>query len=270
MTQHDHARPAAAPHAPHAESAGGSTRPMSGRPSHEPEAPDLREKGGPKDGQPQFLDRRLFMQFLAFTGCEDTAALIGGLDTAGIDGVLYEDVNDPRGVALLTWTEDPAFFIRTVRPMLKTGPFAALWLREEFIMLGRTYSIGYEPDLEDWLIEHPKRVATDADWPWVVWYPLRRKGGFEQLDVREQRSILGEHGRIGRAFGAADLARDIRLASFGLDRHDNDFVIGLIGRELLPLSAIVQAMRKTTQTSQYLEKLGPFFVGHKVWQKRTV
>jgi hypothetical protein len=32
------------------------------------EPPDLAEKGGMKDGQPQRLDRRLFMQFLAFGG----------------------------------------------------------------------------------------------------------------------------------------------------------------------------------------------------------
>ena len=62
-------------------------------------------------------------------------------------------------------------------------------------------------------------------------------------------------------FGAADLAHDVRLACHGLDRDDNDFVIGLIGKELFPLSAVVQAMRKTQQTSLYLDRLGPFFVG---------
>jgi hypothetical protein len=30
------------------------------------------------------------------------------------------------------------------------------------------------------------------------------------------------------------------------------------------LSALVQAMRKTQQTSLYLDRLGPFFVGRKV------
>jgi len=48
--------------------------------------------------------------------------------------------------------------------------------------------------------------------------------------------------------------------------HDNDFVIGLVGRDLHPLSHLVQTMRKTVQTSQYLESLGPFFVGHVLWQ----
>jgi len=43
-------------------------------------------------------------------------------------------------------------------------------------------------------------------------------------------------------------------------------VIGLIGKELYPLSALVQTMRKTQQTSLYLERLGPFFVGRAMWQ----
>ncbi len=43
-------------------------------------------------------------------------------------------------------------------------------------------------------------------------------------------------------------------------------MIGLVGRALHPLSHLVQAMRRTGQTSQYLESLGPFFVGHVLWQ----
>ena len=64
----------------------------------------------------------------------------------------------------------------------------------------------------------------------------------------------------------ADYAHDIRLACHGLDKEDNDFVIGLIGKDLFPLSAIVQKMRTTQQTSLYLERLGPFLVGRVVWQ----
>ena len=48
------------------------------------------------------------------------------------------------------------------------------------------------------------------------------------------------------------------------DVDDNDFVIGLMGAELYPLSRIVQDMRKTQQTALYIESLGPFFVGKKV------
>jgi chlorite dismutase len=67
-------------------------------------------------------------------------------------------------------------------------------------------------------------------------------------------------------YGAADFAHDVRLACFGLDRDDNDFVIGLIGKELYPLSSLVQAMRKTQQTAMYLDRLGPFFVGRAIWR----
>jgi chlorite dismutase len=37
-----------------------------------------------------------------------------------------------------------------------------------------------------------------------------------------------------------------------------------VGKDLHPLSHLVQAMRKTRQTSEFIEKMGPFFVGHVV------
>ena len=231
-----------------------------------PEAPDISEKGGAKDGQPQRLDRRLFMQFLAFGGCPDAAPLADRMAHARVEGVLYEDVNDPRGVALLTFDQDPAFFVDRVRPLINGGPFAVLTQKPEFTMLGRTYSLGYEPDLTDVLMHRPRRTVLNKDWPWAVWYPLRRSGKFAQLPADEQRTILAEHGAIGMSYGAGDYAHDIRLACHGLDKADNDFVIGLIGKDLYPLSSIVQTMRRTQQTSLYLEHLGPFFVGRAVWQ----
>ena len=233
------------------------------------EAPalDLREKGGPKDGQPQYSDRRLFVQLTAFTGCRDSHKLAGGLGSyAGVDYVLYEEAGDPAGVAVLAMTEDPALLWSKVRRDLQSGPFAGLALKPEFGMLGRTYSLGYEPRLEDWLLHRPRRLALDPATPWAVWYPLRRSGAFSRLPKAEQGQILKEHGIIGRQFGDAGHAMDIRLACHGLDKNDNDFVIGLLGKELAPLSQLVEAMRPTTQTSQYLTGLGPFFVGRAVWQ----
>jgi chlorite dismutase len=230
-----------------------------------PEPPDLSEKGGVKNGVPQRSDRRLFMQFLAFGGCDDVRPLVDAAAKSGISGALYEDVNDPRGVALLSIAEDPACFLEQVRPML-TPAFSGLAQKHEYTMLGRTYSIGYEPDLDEILLRRPRRTALNPDWKWAVWYPLRRSGKFAQLSAEEQRVILAEHGTIGMSFGAGDYAHDIRLACHGLDKHDNDFIVGLVGKELHPLSAIVQAMRKTQQTSLYLERLGPFFVGRAIWQ----
>jgi chlorite dismutase len=231
-----------------------------------PEPPDLAEKGGMKNGEPQRSNDRLFMQLLAFGGCGDARPLAEALARGGVSGVLYEDVNDPRGVALLTLSEDPAFFVDRVRPLVNAAPFASLVQKPQFTMLGRTYSLGYEPDLADVLLQRPRRTVLNRDWRWAIWYPLRRSGKFAQLPPEEQRVILAEHGAIGMSYGAGDYAHDIRLACHGLDKDDNDFVVGLIGKELFPLSAIVQAMRKTQQTALYLERLGPFFVGRAVWQ----
>jgi chlorite dismutase len=206
------------------------------------------------------------MQLLAWGECGDARSAADALARSSIGGVVYEEVNDPRGVAILTFSNDPSFFVERLRPVLTRAPFAGFTPKPEFTMLGRTYAIGYEPDLDETLFHRPRRTVLTPEWPWAVWYPLRRSGQFARLPEQEQRKILGEHGTIGMAFGAADFAHDVRLACHGLDKHDNDFVVGLIGRELYPLSAVVQSMRKTQQTALYLERLGPFFVGRAIWQ----
>jgi len=231
-----------------------------------PEPPDISERGGMKNGQPQRSDARLFMQFLAFGGCEQVKPLIDAVEGTGVAGVLYEDLNDPRGIALLTFSDDPSFFLDRVRPLLNGPTFRPLVQKPEYTMLGRTYSLGYEPDLVDVLMHRPRRTVLNTEWKWAVWYPLRRSGKFAQLPTDEQRVILAEHGAIGMSFGVADYAHDIRLACHGLDKDDNDFIVGLIGKQLFPLSSIVQTMRKTQQTSLYLDRLGPFFVGRAIWQ----
>lgn len=228
---------------------------------------DLSEKGRTKEGEATSLDRRLFMQLLAYGNCHSALPLIDALEQAGVEAVLYEDLNDPHGVALLTFNEEPDFFIAGLRPLLNRAPFSDLTAKPEYTMFGRTYALGYEEDLADALLQRPRRRVGSPEWPWAIWYPLRRSGEFEQLTADEKRVILMEHGGIGRAFGRADYGYDVRLACHGLDKNDNDFVIGLVGRELFPLSIIVERMRKTKQTSLYLERLGPFFIGKAVWQK---
>jgi chlorite dismutase len=229
---------------------------------------DIRERGRAADGEPVFSDRRLFVQFLAYGNATDTAALVRALEAAHIEGALYEDVHDPRGVGLITMSEDPEYFVSRVRQFLNQPPFCGLVPKPEYTMLGRSYSQGYETDLGDALIGRPRRRVVDRSLKWVVWYPLRRAGSFERLSSEEQRTILMEHSAIGRAFGDADLGHDIRLACHGLDKNDNDFIIGLLGAELYPLSAIVQRMRKTRQTSLHIEHMGPFFAGKVVWQSK--
>ena len=223
---------------------------------------DVRERGANQ----QSADKRLFMQLQAFGGCTDVKPHVRTLEASRLEAVLYQDVNDPRGVAVLGMSEDPAFFVGPFRELLNAGAFGELMLKPELTMLGRTYASGFEADLDEWLLRRPRRTALNPAWPWAVWYPLRRTGGFARLSPQEQGTIIREHSVLGRAYGEADLAHDVRLACHGLDVHDNDFVIGLVGRELHPLSHLIQAMRKTAQTSQYIHTLGPFFIGHALWQ----
>jgi chlorite dismutase len=232
------------------------------------EPPDLSEHGGTRDGQPQRSDIRLFMQLTAYGDCRDVRAVCDQLADENFDAVVYEDLNDARGIALLAMHRDPDFFVETVRPLLNRGALGSLTRKPEFTMFGRTYALGYEPDLQDVLFDRPRRTVLNPAWRWAMWYPLRRNGAFAQLPPEQQRVILAEHGEVGRRFGVGDYAHDVRLACHGLDRDDNDFVIGLIGKDLFPLSALVQTMRKTQQTALYLDRLGPFFVGRAAWQRQ--
>ncbi len=237
---------------------------------------DVNEYGGKKDGVKQSTNRRLFMQLLVFrtpTGAHanggskatpDTIAaeLLRRLRERKIPGVVYADTMDPRSVALLTWSEDPARFVRDVRPLFSEPFLANVELREDFGMIGRTYATGHEPELEWSLLRRPIENVTNEAYRWHVWYPLRRKGKFAALEPIEQSHVLREHAALGIAYGQQELAHDVRLACHGIDAGDNEFVIGLVGRELHPLSHLVQAMRKTRQTSEFIEKMGPFFVGY--------
>ncbi len=227
---------------------------------------DIREKGRSADGQELALDQRLFMQLLAFGECTYADDLAESLAEANLPAVLYADINDPQGVALLTFSDDPDFFLTDLRTFLRYPPFVGLLPKPEYTMLGRTYALGYETDLERALLVRPREKVCDPAMPWAIWYPLRRAGSFEQLSASEQRTILMEHGGIGQAYGRAGYGTDIRLACHGLDKNDNDFVVGLIGPDLYPLSSIVQRMRKTKQTSLHIERLGPFFTGKAIWQ----
>lgn len=235
---------------------------------------DVSERAGHHTGNPQSLNHRLFMQLLVFRAAPEVdpdallARLAAAFEEKKCPGVLYRDANDPRGIGVLSWSVEPAHFVTTVRAILLDPAFAALSLREDFSMLGRSYATGYESDLNYWLIERPVENAVHPDHAWAVWYPLRRSGAFERLSIKEQAGILREHAAIGRAYGEQGLATDIRLACHGLDAKDNEFVIGLLSKELHPLSHLVQRMRKTQQTSEYIQSMGPFFVGYVAWRRR--
>lgn len=227
---------------------------------------DLRETGRDIHGNTIYAEQRLYMQLLAFGDCPDPRLLVEALSAAGLPGALYTDLNDPQGVVLVTAHSSPDFFITELRECLQASCFADCRLKPEYTMFGRTYSIGYEADLEHVLLRRPLQRMLNPDTPWAVWYPVRRKSHFAQLSDEEQREILSEHGRLGASFSAGAYGQDIRLACYGLDKNDNDFIIGLVGADLFPLSAMVQAMRKTRQTAEFLDNLGPFIIGKAIWQ----
>ena len=230
-----------------------------------PQPLDLSEKGLSR-GEVTSLNRRLFMKFTAFGGCKDPAAAIAALAASDLKGALYLDANDPQGIGVIAMAEDPEYFVTTLRGLFNRAPFDGYVHKSEFDMLGRTYSIGYEPDLVDTLFTKPIHKVLNKNTLWAVWYPLQRSKKFQTLPEDHQRRILAEHGTLAKRYGIGGFAADVRLACHGLDKHDNDFIVGLIGPMLHPLSAVVQEMRKTEQTSQYLDSLGPFFVGKAAWQ----
>ena len=227
-----------------------------------PEPPDIQEIGAPIDGKPQVSDRRLFFQLHVFRECFDPRGIVKILEKGSLNAVLYDDLNHPTGIGVLLIAEDPAMLITESRSLLlKVQDASKLSYRPEMTMTGRTYSSGREPNLEEWLLNRPLQNVLNPEFPWAIWYPLRRKPEFYRLEPRERGRILGEHAMLGRGYAAGGYASDIRLACFGLDTNDNEFVIGVVGPELYPLSRLIQDMRQTEQTTRYIEALGPFFIG---------
>lgn len=226
-----------------------------------------------EQGRGSTLDRRLYLNFRLFTACPDTTESAAALPTVMLDhpgtgAVVYQDWHDPRGIALLAFGECPAALQNLQHAVDHHEKWECLEPRYDRCLGGRSYSLGYETDLPETLLHKPVRRLQDLQRRWAIWYPLRRSGAFARLPQEQQREILAEHGGIGRAWGEAGLAQDVRLACHGLDINDNDFVIGLVGESLTPLSKLVQAMRGTVQTSTYLESIGPFFVGHALYQSQ--
>lgn len=236
------------------------------RPESERFVPDLLEHGGPVRGEPRAINRRLFLQLQVFSGCFDTAPVIDAVRANGLEAVVYANVNDPRGIGVVVVSEDPVVFAEAARGLYLSPAFRTLTPLPDFTMLGRTYATGREPDLEYFLLHKARKHALNPELRWAVWYPLRRIGAFNRLPKAEQGKIMAEHATLGRAYGEAGYAVDIRLECHGLDRDDNEFVIGILGAELAPLSKLIKDMRSTRQTAEFIQAMGPFFIGRVIYQ----
>ena len=91
----------------------------------------------------------------------------------------------------------------------------------------------------------------------------RNDAGRRNADGTEHADRLAIHELLYplmQGYDSVAMKADVELG--GTDQKFNL----LVGRELHPLSHLVQAMRRTAQTSQYLQSLGPFFIGHALWQ----
>lgn len=235
-------------------------------------SPELREVGAPNihDGERQFSDRRLYMQLRVLeiiTASTTVGQFIEDLkkNLASVPSVLYVDASSSTTVALLTWSEDPTMFAVTLNQIL--GKLSSKFTqRPGWTMFGKTYSNGHEKDLEEYLFKKPIRNTTRDDYEWAVWYPLRRKGPFYVQPPADQCRMLLHHAAIGKSFSDLGAAHDIRLKCFGMDGQDNEYVVGLVGDNLHGLSRVVEEMRKTKHTAEYIDSLGPFFVGKKIWK----
>lgn len=227
---------------------------------------DFFECGRDSSGQPRQLDRRLFMRLTVYQGIDSIPSVVKSFGDHGLNVVLYQNVHDPSSLGVLSYTENPDEWIGSSAHTKIARIFSRAQINSNFNMLGRTYALGYEADLEHYLLKKPIERVNHPDNSWAIWYPLRRQGAFEQLAWEEQKKILMEHGQIGIQTGQLGFAQDVRLAAHGLNEKDHDFIIGLLGQDLAHLSKLVHRMRKTIQTAQYIEHMGPFFVGKAIWQ----
>src|SRR5690606_8653873 len=99
---------------------------------------------------PQRLDQRLFMQLIVVSALDRSKNLgisLGEeIHSRGVGVVVYEDVCDPLGYGILTYSTNPAVFTEKVRPAMRTESLGDYEVRHDLSMMGRTYSTGYEQD----------------------------------------------------------------------------------------------------------------------------
>jgi len=218
------------------------------------------------------MDKRMYFQCIVYdvsTASECAKIqqnLHNSLKSKSIPHVIYDDTQNASAFGLLIWNTDPSMFATQIRPVLQERQFDLAKQRPGWTMFGKTYTNGHEKDMEHFLLKKPVLAALEEKNVFGIWYPMRRKGEFWMLEPDLKCQYVLHHASIGRAYGAAGMATDVRLNCFGMDEADNEFVIGLIGQDLNILSKIIQDMRMTKHTSLYMDKLGPFFVGHKKFQ----
>ena len=229
---------------------------------------DVNEYGGKKDGERQAMNRRLFMQLLVFDAPAGEAADEIGKDLAAqlrhnaIAGVVYADASSPRGLGLLTWSEDPAHFVQAVRPLFarrlaaQGGPAPAVRDARPHLRHGPRAG----PRARAPAPRHPERDERRS---------TRGTSGTRSAARARSRGST----RRSRAASCASTRRSAsptarpswRTTSAsratGSTPRTTSSSSASSGASSTRFSHLVQTMRKTRQTSEYIAKMGPFFVG---------
>ncbi len=145
-----------------------------------PEPVDLRETGAPIDGEPQVSDKRLFFQLHVFECRVIPEVIVKNIQSSRSSqtAVFYDDLNNPTGLGVLFIDESPTHLMLQSHALQTMQRKGEILYRPEMTMIGRTYSSGREPDLEEWLINKPLRNVLNPEFPWAIWYPLRRNPEF--------------------------------------------------------------------------------------------
>ena len=105
-------------------------------------------------------------------------------------------------------------------------------------------------------LDRCQEILVEARWPNGVTCPTCGGTRVSYLATQKRWQCYGKHPRRQFSVKVGTIFEDSPIK---LDKWFT--AIWLIGPALHPLSAIVERMRKTKQTSLYLEKLGPFFIG---------
>ena len=208
-------------------------------------------------------DNTLFLQLQIFD-IEPAAgpramvsALSRRLREKRIDGVIYGDANDHRGIGLLTWAADPGDILDNVHALLGGKRFSALTPRPGWVMLGCVSG--------DAAATTPE-LLLDPNQNWATWYPQRNKAEWGSLGDAAQAKVLEEAGGVAKSSIDEGKVSYVRLACQGIDPEDNDHIFALTAANLLDINELQAAMRGTALLTTHLQKMGPVFVGRKIWQ----
>jgi chlorite dismutase len=201
-------------------------------------------------------DSSLFMQLLVFTDCSEIKPLLLPLKHLPLDCVVYKDLNDPQGFALLAVADDPELFVTDLRDVLCSRLFRVLMQRHDLTMTGRTWGDANSN------IDQLEAVVKDEEWAWVLWYPMRGTPAFAALNEAEQVAVLdGITSSTG--LNAGDFGH-VRLKSHALDRDGNEFIHGVHARSPHDLSRFIEAFTRAEQHAEHIASAGPFFIGRDV------